>query len=106
MLKPCLVALLLVTCTALLGQASGQRGERGVPSGAAGGRGGAVPDRTATGFGTTNTLTTIPEAGAGSAADDPTTEQLAASAEAQAIIANARKIAGTDLAREVSQFCT
>jgi metallo-beta-lactamase class B len=58
------------------------------------------------GFGTTNTLTTIPEAGAGGGAGDPTAEQLAASPEAQAIIANARKIAGTDLVREVNQFCT
>jgi len=98
MLKSGFVALLLVTCTALLGQGTGQRGERG-------GRG-AAPDRNATGFGTTNTLTTIPEAGNGSAADDPTAEQLAASPEAQTIIANARKIAGTDLAKEVAAFCT
>src|SRR5262245_44110446 len=69
-------------------------------------RGGAPADRTATGFGTTNTLTTIPESGVGSAANDPTAEQLAASPQAQAIIANAKKIAGTDLAREVAQFCT
>lgn len=96
MLKSGLVALLLVSCTTLLGQGAGQRGQRGAPA----------ADRTATGFGTTNTLTTIPEAGAGSAAADPTPEQLAASPEAQAIIANARKIAGTDLAREVAAFCT
>src|SRR5438034_5118999 len=75
------------------------RGQRGTP-------GGAAANRTATGFGTTNTLTTIPDGGAGSAADDPTPEQLAASPQAQAIIANAKKIAGTDLAREVAQFCT
>jgi len=98
MWKSGLVALLLLTCTALLAQGSGQRGERG--------QRGAAPDRTATGFGTTNTLTTIPEAGTGSAADDPTPEQLAASPEAQAIIANAKKIAGTDLAREAAAFCT
>jgi metallo-beta-lactamase class B len=57
-------------------------------------------------FGTTNTLFTIPESGQGSAANDPTAEQLAASPEAQAIIANARKIAGTDLKDEVDRFCT
>jgi metallo-beta-lactamase class B len=57
-------------------------------------------------FGTTNTLYTIPEAGQGSAANDPTAEQLAASPEAQAIIANARRIAGTDLKDEVDRFCT
>ena len=58
------------------------------------------------GFGTTNTLYTIPESGQGSAANDPTAEQLAASSEAQAIIANAKKIAGSDLASEVARFCT
>ena len=57
-------------------------------------------------FGTTNTLYTIPEAGDGAAAGDPTAAQLAASPEAQAIIANAKKMAGTDLAAEVSRFCT
>ena len=57
-------------------------------------------------FGTANTLYTIPEAGQGSAANDPTAEQLAASPEAQAIIANARRIAGADLANEVDRFCT
>ena len=108
MLKFAIASLLIVTSAAVvLSQATappaapaaqGQRGARG------GGGGGA--DRTATGFGTTNTLTTIPESGAGSAAMDPTAEQLAASPEAQAIIANARKIAGTDLAREVAAFCT
>ena len=111
MFKSVIVALLIVaSATVLPGQAGGQRG---APSGATApqaaaqrGRGGAAADRTATGFGTTNTLTTIPEAGAGSAADDPTPEQLAASPEAQAIIANARKIAGPDLAREVTAFCT
>src|SRR5437879_2644057 len=58
------------------------------------------------GFGSTNTLTTMPEAGAGGGAGDPTAEQLAASPEAQAIIANARKIADADLAAEVNQYCT
>jgi metallo-beta-lactamase class B len=58
------------------------------------------------GFGTTNTLYTIPESGSGSAANDPTAEQLAASPEAQAIIANAKKMAGSDLVNEVNQFCT
>ena len=57
-------------------------------------------------LGTTNTLFTMPEAGQGSAANDPTAEQLAASPEAQAIIANARRIAGTDLKDEVDRFCT
>ncbi len=57
-------------------------------------------------FGTTNTLFTIPESGQGSAANDPTAEQLAASPEAQAIIANARRMAGTDLKGEVDRFCT
>ena len=90
-----IAASLIATPVALAGQGRGQRGTQG----------GAPPNRTATGFGTTNTLTTIPEAGAGSAADDPTPEQLAASPQAQAIIANAKKLAGTDLAREVAQFC-
>jgi metallo-beta-lactamase class B len=57
-------------------------------------------------LGTTNTLYTIPEAGQGSAANDPTAEQLAASSEAQAIIANARRIAGAELKEEVDRFCT
>ena len=57
-------------------------------------------------FGTANTLYTIPESGQGSAANDPTAEQLAASPEAQAIIANARRMAGTDLKDEVDRFCT
>lgn len=57
-------------------------------------------------FGTANTLFTIPESGQGSAANDPTAEQLAASPEAQAIIANAKRIAGADLADEVNRFCT
>src|SRR5438874_11527520 len=97
MIKPSWVALLMLISAAVL---AGQgRGQRGAP-------GGAAANRTATGFGATNTLTTIPEAGAGSAADDPTPEQLAASPEAQAIIANAKKIAGTDLVREATAFCT
>ena len=65
---------------------------------------GAVP--AAGTFATSNTLYTIPEAGQGSAANDPTAEQLAASPEAQAIIANARRIAGADLKNEVDRFCT
>jgi metallo-beta-lactamase class B len=66
-----------------------------------------VPATPAAGsFGTPNTLFTIPEAGQGSAANDPTAEQLAASPEAQTIIANARRIAGTDLKNEVDRFCT
>src|SRR2546428_12963059 len=58
------------------------------------------------GFGTTDTLTTIPEAGAGGGAGDPTAEQLAAAPQAQAIIAHARKSAGNGLGRQVNQFCT
>src|SRR5947208_9555927 len=95
-----LALLIAVSLIAIPRAFAGQgRGQRGTP-------GGAAANRTATGYGTTNTLTTIPEAGAGSAADDPTPEQLAASPEAQAIIANAKKIAGPDLARDASQFCT
>lgn len=76
-----------------------QGGAAGAPQGA--GRGSADP-----GFGTTNTLYTMPEAGAGGGAGDPTAEQFAASPEAQAIVANARKMAGTDLVNEVNRFCT
>jgi metallo-beta-lactamase class B len=57
-------------------------------------------------FGTANTLFTIPESGQGSAANDPTAEQLAASPEAQTIMANARRMAGSDLKNEVDRFCT
>src|SRR5215831_17320715 len=114
MVKSALVAAgVLVICTGmLLGQSAGQRGAPGAANPAAGaqrgrgGAGGGAADRNTTGFGTTNTLTTIPESGQGSAADDPTPEQLAASPEAQAIIANAKKIAGTDLAQDVAKFCT
>lgn len=69
-----------------------------------GGRGGAAA--AATGFGTPDTLFTMPESGQGGAANDPTAAQLAASPEAQAIIANARRMAGDDLANEVTRFCT
>lgn len=48
----------------------------------------------------------MPEAGAGGGAGDPTAEQFAASPEAQAIVANAKKMAGTDLAAEANRFCT
>jgi metallo-beta-lactamase class B len=57
-------------------------------------------------FGTTDTLYTMPEAGQGGGAGDPTAEQLAASPEAQALIANAKRIAGADLAAEANRFCT
>jgi metallo-beta-lactamase class B len=57
-------------------------------------------------LGTTNTLYTMPEAGQGGGAGDPTAEQFAASPEAQAIVANAKRIAGTDLAAEFARFCT
>ena len=74
------------------------------------GRGGAAPQtgqpEIAGGFGATNTLFTMPEAGQGGGAGDPTAEQLAASPEAQAIIANAKRIAGADLADEAARFCT
>jgi metallo-beta-lactamase class B len=89
-------------------QGRGRQGGRG--AGGGGGAGGGAGSRdggsTASGFGTTNTLTTIAEAGQGGGAGDPTVEQLAASPEAQAIIANARKIAGTDLADFANQYCT
>ena len=72
---------------------------------AAQGRGrGAAPDPG--GFGTSNTLYTMPEAGQGGGAGDPTAEQFAASTEAQAIVANAKRMAGSDLAAEVNRFCT
>ena len=59
MFKSAFVALLIMASADVLpGQGAGQRG----------GRAGAAADRTNTGFGTTNTLTTIPEAGSGSAA--------------------------------------
>jgi len=70
------------------------------------GRGSAAGDASAGGFGTTETLYTMPEAGQGGGAGDPTAEQLAASPEAQAIIANAKRIAGADLVNEVNRFCT
>lgn len=53
-----------------------------------------------------NTLYTMPEAGQGGGAGDPTAEQLAASADAQRIIANAKRMAGSDLAAEAARFCT
>jgi metallo-beta-lactamase class B len=68
------------------------------PQGGRGGRGAAQ--------GPPETLFTMPEAGQGGGAGDPTAAQLAASPEAQAIIANAKKIAGTDLAADFSRFCT
>jgi metallo-beta-lactamase class B len=75
--------------------------------GAGGGRqGGAPADNPAGGFGTQNTLYTMPEAGQGGGAGDPTAEQFAASPEAQAIVANAKRMAGTDLAAEFARFCT
>jgi len=72
-------------------------------SGRQGGRG-AVP--TSGGFGTADTLYTMPEAGQGGGAGDPTAEQLAASPEAQTIIANAKRLAAADLAAEANRFCT
>src|SRR5262245_23639540 len=96
------VVLMVATSAVSRGQGSGQRDTQATigkpPTAQQGGRvrGAADANRTVTGFGTTNTLTTMPEAGAGSAADDPTPEQLATSKEAQAIIANAKKIAGAD----------
>jgi len=110
MMKSGLVTLLILAFVSVCAaQGTNQRGTSGTPAAAQrgrGGAGGAAANSTATGFGTTNTLTTIPEAGAGSAADDPTAEQLAASPEAQTIIANAKKIAGTELAQDVAKFCT
>lgn len=97
----------------LAAQAQGP-GTQGSPAAAApalaqgrqGGRGGPPGDSGAGGFGTANTLYTMPEAGQGGGAGDPTAEQLAASPEAQAIIANAKRIAGSDLAAEANRFCT
>ncbi len=59
-------------------------------------------------FGTTDTLYTMPEAGQGGGAGDPTPEQLAASPEAQTIIANAHRMAGddADLMAAADQFCS
>ncbi|MEO8483019.1 MAG: MBL fold metallo-hydrolase [Acidobacteriota bacterium] len=69
-----------------------------------GGGRGAAPEPG--GYGTSNTLYTMPEAGQGGGAGDPTPDQFALSAEAQSIVANAKKIAGADLTNEVSRFCT
>jgi len=69
------------------GQAAAPAGR----AGAAGGqRGNAIGDPANT-FGTSDTLYTMPEAGQGGGAGDPTAEQLAASPEAQAFIANAKE---------------
>src|SRR4030095_11338145 len=84
----------------------GQGGAQAAPGRGGGQRGAATPTNPADTFGTTDTLFTMPEAGQGSAANDPTAEQLAASAEAQAIIANAKRLAGADLAAEANRFCT
>jgi len=85
------------------GGAPGGRGRGGAQGGAQGAP--QAPNQADT-YGTANTLFTMPEAGQGGGAGDPTAEQLAASPEAQQIIANARRIAGTDLAPEVNRFCT
>jgi len=85
------------------GTAQGGRGRGG---GGAGRGAAATPTNPADTYGTADTLYTMPEAGQGGGAGDPTAEQLAASPEAQQIIANARRIAGTDLAAEVNRFCT
>ena len=88
------------------GAPAGQSGAQG-PGGRGAGRGGAGRGQTDTGgFGTTNTLFSMPEAGQGGGAGDPTAEQFAVSAEAQAIVLNAKKMAGADLANEVNRFCT
>ena len=88
------------------GQGGARQGGGGRQGGGAGGGGGrgAAPDTG--GFGTSNTLYTMPEAGQGGGAGDPTAEQFAASPEAQAIVANAKKLAGADLAAEANRFCT
>jgi len=85
------------------GTAQGGRGRGG---GGAGRGAAATPTNPADTYGTADTLYTMPEAGQGGGAGDPTAEQLAASPEAQQIIANARRMAGTDLAAEVNRFCT
>ena len=90
-------ALLAAVSAAWLGaQGRGGQGPAGMPP----------PEDPAAGFGTANTLYTMPEAGQGAGASDPTAAQLAASPEAQAIIANAKRLAGTDLAAEANRFCT
>src|SRR6056300_1785297 len=59
-------------------------------------------------FGTTDTAYFMPEHGPGNGANDPTPEQFAASAEAQAIAGSARQLAGNDpdLLAAADQFCT
>lgn len=92
------VFLALVFAAVVIAQGPGRgRGAR---------QGGPAPESPNGGFGTMNTLFTMPEAGQGGGAGDPTAEQFAASPEAQAVVANARKIAGTDLVAEVNRFCT
>ena len=93
------------------GAAQQPAGARQGGAGAGGGGGrqggggrGSAPDTG--GYGTSNTLYAMPEAGQGGGAGDPTAEQFAASPEAQAIVANAKKIAATDLVNEVNRFCT
>ena len=81
----------------------GQGAGQGQGARAGGGGGNQAP---ADGFGTTNTLFTMPEAGQGSGANDPSAEIFAASTQAKEFIANARRIAGTDLAAEADRFCT
>jgi metallo-beta-lactamase class B len=78
-----------------------QAGQPGRAGQAGRGRGGGAPQPAAA-----DTLFTMPEAGQGGGAGDPTAAQLAESAEAQTIIANAKRIAGSDLAAEAARFCT
>ena len=88
--------------------AGGGRGGGGAQGAAQGGRagGGGANQAPADGFGTTNTLFTMPESGQGSGANDPSPEIFAASTQAKTFIANAKRIAGTDLAAEADRFCT
>ena len=95
-----MIAVMLTVAGAGWLAAQGRQGGRGGPGVA----GGAPGDNAAGGFGSQNTLYTMPEAGQGGGAGDPTAEQLAASPEAQAIIANAKRMAGADLAAEAARF--
>src|SRR5436190_17256679 len=107
-----LVGLFVAVSVALAAQSTPTSPQAGPPrAGGPGTRGRGAPPANSPAnptdtFGTVDTLYTMPEAGQGGAANDPTAEQLAASPEAQAIIANAKRIAGADLAAEANRFCT
>jgi metallo-beta-lactamase class B len=105
------IAAVAITATMIMNleaqQAPAGPGAPAAGAGRGGGRGGGgAPQAPVEGFGTADTLFSMPEAGQGNGANDPTPEQFAASAEAQAFVASARKLAGTDLLSEVNRFCT